>query len=176
MTFITISQGGPKAEDDIPDGVYPVVLSELKDPRTVTAQRGPKAGQEMDLIDWVFVVSSAGDVLDGRVIDGSTSTASGPRSKMFAWITALQGGRPPAPNTQFSKTDLIGKAALATISHGEGGWPQIENLGAMPAGMLGARVAAATGAPTNEPVAQASPIRETVVDATSNPATADLPF
>ena len=52
MAFIEVTQSGP----DIPDGVYPVTLVDIKGPKTVTAQRGPKAGQDIDLLDWEFAV------------------------------------------------------------------------------------------------------------------------
>jgi hypothetical protein len=172
MTFITVSQGGPSADTDIPDGVYPVILTELKDPRTVTARRGPKAGQDIDLIDWVFTIDAPGTIVHEKPLDGSTSTASGPRSKMYAWLTALLGGRPPAPQQQFAKSDLIGRMALATVSHDDGGWPQIASLGAMPASMLGQRVAAATGAPA---VAVAQPAIQTPTPAVVG-VRDDLPF
>lgn len=168
MTFITVSQGGPSAETDIPDGVYPVMLTELKDPRTVTARRGPKAGQEIDLIDWIFTIDAPGTPVHDRPLDGSTSTASGPRSKMYAWLTALLGGKPPAPQQQFSKSDLVGRMALATVSHDDGGWPQIASLGAMPQSMLGQRIAAATGAPAAVP----PPVTQPIAVATAG----DLPF
>lgn len=183
MTFITVSQGGPKPEDDIPDGVYALQLTDIKDPRTVTARRGPKAGQDIDLIDWIFYIDKPGSPLHDRQIDGVTSTASGPRSKMFAWLTALLGGRPPAINQQFSKADLIGRYAYGTVAHDDGGWPQIDSLGAMPEDVLAAKFAAATGAPTNQPVAAAQPIRQPAepgefTGAPRQPvaASSDLPF
>lgn len=181
MAFITISQGGPSPDNDIPDGVYPVVLTEIKDPRSVVARQGPKAGQEIELMDWIFYIDQPGTPEHDRRLDGSTSTASGPRSKMYAWITALLGGRPPAPNTQFQKSDLQGRLALATVSHSpDGGWPKIESLGAMPASMLGQRVAAATGAPTNGAAAPApAPVPATPAAqpvAAVAPTGDDLPF
>jgi len=141
MPFIEIHQSGP----DIPDGVYPVTLVDIKGPKTVTAQRGPKAGQDIDLLDWEFAVDDGPH--EGVVISATTSTASGPRSKMYAYLTALFNGVAPAIGAKFEKTDLNGRRALATIKKDDGGWLRIENLGAMPASMLGARVAAMAGAP-----------------------------
>lgn len=141
MPFIEVHQSGP----DIPDGVYPVVLTDIKGPKTVTAQRGPKAGQDIDLLDWEFAITD-GSYAD-TVIPATTSTASGPRSKMYAYLTALLNGVAPAIGSKFEKTDLVGRMALATIKKDDGGWLRIENLGAMPASMLSANVAKATGAP-----------------------------
>lgn len=171
MSFIEVSQSGP----DIPDGVYPVTLVDIKGPKTVTAQRGPKAGQDIDLLDWEFAVDDGPH--DGVVISSSTSTASGPRSKMYSYLTALFNGVAPQIGAGFEKVDLCGRRALATVKKDEGGWLRIENLGAMPASMLSQRVAAATGAPVQAAgapapaAAVAAPLRETVAAET-----ADLPF
>lgn len=174
MSFIEITQSGP----DIPDGVYPVTLVDIKGPKTVTAQRGPKAGQEIQLLDWQFAVDDGPH--DGVVIEASTSTASGPRSKMYGYLTALFGGVAPAIGSNFEKTDLAGRRALATVKKDEQGWLRIENLGAMPASMLAQGVAKATGAPIKAPgspapaAASTSPLRETVAAGAAN--SDDLPF
>lgn len=139
MPFVTVSQGG----SDLPDDVYPVVLVGISDPKTVTAQRGPKAGQDIDLLDWTFAIVD-GDFKD-QEITASTSTASGPKSKMYSYITALLGGKAPQVGQSFEKTDFVGRLALATVRKDENGWPRIENLGAMPTAMLEQRLAAATG-------------------------------
>ena len=145
MPFITVNQGGI----DLPDGVYPVILTDISDPKTVTAQRGPKAGQEIDLLDWTFAVDAPGNTYDGTVISSSTSTASGPRSKMFSYLTALFHGVAPAIGSGFEKAELVGRTALATVHKDDNGWPRIENLGAIPAAMVRQPAAkAAPAAPT----------------------------
>lgn len=165
MPLITVNKGGP----EIAPGVYPVALVKLEGPKRVTAQRGPNAGQEIDLFDWTF--SILGGDYDGQEIEATTSTASGPKSKMFGFLTALLGGRPPAVGSSFEATDLISKIALATVSVTEGGWPRVDNLGAMPAQMLaqhtaGTPVTAPVGvAPAPAPAAAAAPTQ-----------TADVPF
>lgn len=141
MPFVTVNQGGP----DIEPGVYPVIVTAIADPKTVTAQRGPKAGQDIDLIDWTFAIESGPG--EGTELRESTSTASGPKSKMFAWLTALLGGKPPQIGQGFEKSDLVGRLALATIAKDESGWPRISQLSAMPVGMLSQAVGTATGAP-----------------------------
>jgi hypothetical protein len=173
MPFIEVSQSGP----DIPDGVYPVVLVDIKGPKTVTAQRGPKAGQDIDLLDWEFAVTD-GPHAD-TVIAASTSTASGPRSKMYAFLTALFNGVAPQIGAGFEKPDLVGRMALATVKKDDSGWLRIENLGAMPASMQGQRFAAQTGAPVAAAGAPApaaatnAPLREAVA---AGAAQGDLPF
>lgn len=175
MPFIEVTQSGP----DIPDGVYPVTLVDIKGPKTVTAQRGPKAGQEIDLLDWEFAVDDGPH--DGVVISASTSTASGPRSKMYAYLTALFNGVAPQIGAGFEKKDLCGRRALATVKKDDNGWLRIENLGAMPAGMQGQKFAAVTGAPVQTnggpapAVATETPLREAVAAGVPSQ-TDDLPF
>lgn len=170
--FIQVSSGGGS---DIPDGVYPVILVDIKGPKTVTAQRGPKAGQDIDLLDWQFAVDMPDQPLDGTEIEASTSTASGPRSKMYAYLTALMNGVAPAIGTGFAKTQLIGRRALATIQRDADGWARIVNLGALPLAMQQERFAQATGAPVKAKGAPApaasspGPLREQV-------AAGELPF
>lgn len=161
MGFITISQGKREGMYDGPDGVLPVILTDISDPRTVTAQQGPRAGQDIDLVDWTFAVD--GGEFDGQLLEASTTTASGPKSKMYAYITALCEGKAPPVGTEFEKRHLVGRTALATVRRTDDGWIRIENLGALPA-HLRARPQAAP-APAPEPVAAAP---------ASGPA--DLPF
>lgn len=165
MPLFTINQGGP----DIPDGVYSVILTGIAGPKTVMAKRGPKAGQEIDLYDWDFAVDE-GD-FENTEIQSSTSSASGTRSKMYAYITALLGGKAPAVGTSFEVGDLVGRRALATIRKDETGWPRIENLGALPVSMR------LPVGPTAPAVAQAAEVRQPVSVAAA-PATVsdDLPF
>jgi len=143
VAFVTVSSGGTS---DVEEGVYAVRLVSISDPKTVTAQRGPKAGQDIQLLDWTFAIVS-GSNKDKELVT-STSTASGPKSKMYAFLTALEGGRPPAVGKSFEKTDLIGRMALATVGLDDGGWPRITNLGAIPQDMLGTQFSQATGTPT----------------------------
>jgi hypothetical protein len=129
MSFIEVKSGG--TNPDLADGVYPVILTEISDPRTVTAQRGPNAGEDFTLIDWKFAVLEGPG--EGAVVEASTSTASGPKSKLYGYLTALFGGVKPPVGTKLEKTDLVGRMALATIARDEEGWTRITNLGAMPA-------------------------------------------
>lgn len=120
---ITVKSGAPT---DIEPGVYNVTLTALEGPRTIYPQTGVNAGKEVDVLDWTFTTD------DGDPIQGTTSTASGPKSKLYAWLTALLGGKAPSVGATFEPENLIGKPAVATISISEAGWPKIENLSAVP--------------------------------------------
>lgn len=142
MALITVNRGGT----DIPPGVYQVTLTAIEGPKTIVPQSGPNAGQDVDIFEWEFAIEDG--ELDGTPVSATTSTNSGPRSKMYAFLTALLDGKPPQPGQQFEASDLVGRVALATISQTESGWPRIENLGAMPAAMKGKAAAPAKRAPT----------------------------
>lgn len=149
MSFIEVKSGGNNP--NLADGVYPVILTEISDPRTVTAQRGPNAGEDFTLIDWKFAVLEGQG--EGELIELSTSTASGPKSKMYSYLTALFGGTRPPVGTKLEKTDLVGRMALATIARDEEGWIRLTSLGAMPAnyprpGQPAAQPVASPGAPS----------------------------
>ena len=121
---ITITAGAPQS--DIEPGTYEVTIIEISEPRVINPQTGPNAGKEVTLRDWTFALE------DGTEIRGSASTASGPKSKTFAWLTALLGGTPPVVGQSYPRSQLIGREALATITIDEGGWPRITNLSARP--------------------------------------------
>lgn len=158
MPFIEVKSGGP----DIPDGVYPVVLADIVGPRTVTAQRGPKAGQDIDLLDWLFHIDQPGTPYDQQEISVSSSTASGPRSKMYAFLTALFGGVAPPVGSKFEKEQITGRHALATLQKDEEGWLRIVNLGALPSnwgapGVQAPQQPAAAAAPPAAPAPAQAP-------------------
>ena len=152
---ITISSGAPPS--DLAPGVYEVTLIAITEPRTIYPQSGPNAGKEVQLRDWTFALE------DGSEVVGSASTASGPKSKTYAWLTALLGGTPPAVGSKYPKDQLIGREALATIAIDEGGWTKIANLSARPK----ARAAAVPMRVVAQPVVvtQAAVAQPVVVDA-----------
>lgn len=141
---ITISAGAPQVDP----GVYLATLTSISEPREVTAQRGPNAGQTVNLRDWEFALE------DGTPVRGSTSTASGPKSKMYSWITALMGGVPPTVNSVISFSQLIGREVHITVEQDVEGWARIANVSAKPKSLA---------KPIAQPVAAAA-------------ATDDLPF
>jgi hypothetical protein len=104
MPLITINSGG-----DIPEGVYPVILAGIEGPKKITARQGPNAGEEFEIFSWKFVI------LDGKYkdteIEATTSTATGPRSKLYGFLTALYNGTPPKVNTTATGAPVSGPAS-----------------------------------------------------------------
>jgi len=139
--IITISAGAPAS--DLTPGVYEVTLVDISDPRTIYPQTGINAGKEVQLRDWTFALE------DGTEVTGSASVASSPKSKTYAWLTALLGGTPPEVGQSYPKSQLIGREALATIEIDKGGWAKIANLSARPK----ARAAQPAPAPVAQPAA-----------------------
>ncbi len=142
--LITISAG---AQASIEPGTYHVTLTDISEPRTIYPQTGPNAGKEVVLRDWTFATD------DGAEARGSASTASGPKSKTYAWLTALLGGTPPVVGQSYPRSQLLGREALATITADDGGWPRIANLTALPKARPAAKAPVAAPAPAPAPVA-----------------------
>jgi hypothetical protein len=187
VSFLTITKGGPAT--DIPDGVYPMTLTAINGPKTVTARRGPNAGSDVELLDWDWAVDEG--PYNGYEIQSSSSTATGPRSKVFAYLTALFGGIAPAVGAGFDREHLIGRRVLGTVQHDEGGWPILANVGALPTQMQAPVAQAAQPAPApvaavSQPAAPAVPtdtssmVQQPVAAAVAAPAVQqpadDLPF
>lgn len=165
--FIEIKQSGP----DVPDGVYPMVLVDIKgdpehpnQPRHVVPDKGPNAGTDLYFWDWAFRINIPGDhpLNATEPFEYGTSTKTGPRSKMYGLLTALLNGAKPAMGMQFSKEDLIGRQVHATVQHDEAGYCEIVSFSAIPAHLQQQAFAAQTGAPTQgtpvAPPAAAAPI------------------
>lgn len=128
--------------NNIENGVYPVMLMAVTGPKTIYPANAPEG---TDIYEWTFSLD------DGRDIQGVTSTASGPKSKMYGWLTALLG-KAPAAGDAIDTDALLGRRALATIDHNDGGWPRISQLTAMPVGMLQQTFQAATAPPSPAPL------------------------
>jgi len=159
MSLITVSAGAAGA--DIEPGTYTVTLVSIEGPKTITPRSGPNAGVDIEIFDWNFAIDDG--EYAGTEISATTSMASGPRSKMYSYLTALFDGKAPAIGATFDAGDLCGRVALATISKVEGGWPRIETLSALPKQMR----APAPRPKVADTRAAAVPVGE---------ASADLPF
>lgn len=136
MPQITI---GPNAEA----GVYVGTLQKVSDPYEKEWNDGTKSMQ----LDWSWVLPN------GEPVRESTSVATGPKSKLFMRMAALNGGKGPRIGEAVELNDYVGKRAILTIEINANGYPKIVNVGAIPAEMLQRDFAAATGAPVREPVA-----------------------
>lgn len=169
MPLFEVKAGGP----DVPDGVYSVTVVDITGPHKRTAQSGPNAGEEYTSFDWTFAIDDG--PYENTVIPESSSTASGPKSKLYKWLTALLNGQRPQVGATFEVTDLRGRRAFATVQRETpDAWPKIVNLGAMPVTNLQQGFAQATGAPVMKQIIPTQ--QQAQKPAAVAPATDDLPF
>jgi hypothetical protein len=163
MPFLEIKQSGP----DVPDGSYPMILVDIKGdpenpsaPRHVVPESGPNAGKDLYFWDWTFRINIPGEhpLNEQPPFEYGTSTATGPRSKMFGVLTALLNGARPTIGQTFEKDDFIGRQVYATVQKDEVGYCRIIGLSPVPAHLQQQAFAQATGAPTQgTPVAPLAP-------------------
>ncbi|HVM29545.1 MAG TPA: hypothetical protein VM305_02060 [Candidatus Limnocylindrales bacterium] len=168
MALITVSQGKREGAFGGPDGAYQATLVAIEGPRPATNSR---TGEEFSLLDWVFAIEGAPD--DACLVWASTSVASGPKSKMYGYLTALLGGRAPAVGQSFEAADLVGRQALVTIRRDEDGWLKVENVSAMPAAVPPQPTPAVVTPPAAPQVNGAHTLRQRLAQAQPKQ---DLPF
>ncbi len=121
MPLITVTQGAREGAFKGEDGVHAATLVAIEGPRSGVNKQ---TGEAYEAMDWVFAVDDAPD--DASLVWASTSVASGPRSKMYGFLTALLGGKAPAVGQGFEAEDLVGRMALLTIRRDEEGWTRVE--------------------------------------------------
>ena len=106
---------------DIEPGTYLCVLVNLE--RFTIVSNGEyetPAGEPIDKLRWVF----EGD--DGLTIEGSTSLATGPRSKMRAWMHGI--GVDISKPAKLKLTDLLGRTAMVTVGLTDNGYATITSV------------------------------------------------
>lgn len=106
-------------------GVYPVTLVDIRPDTILTNDRG-----EQDIFRWKFVVDDGSP--EGVEYEAISSRNTSPRSKLFAWLTALLGEDKVKVGMDFEKKDLVGREAQGQFSIGEDGWAKMTALVEMP--------------------------------------------
>lgn len=99
-------------------GVYAATLTGFK-PFSYT---DPATGEERNLVEWQFATE------DGTEVSGTTTTATGPKSKAFRWLVALAGAKAVQPGAHFNPDDLIGREAQLVIGANKNGWPKVDDV------------------------------------------------
>jgi hypothetical protein len=100
----------------INDGTYPAVLE------SVTTEPSQNPSIPGDVRRWTFLVEHDGKV---EPLEALSSDATSPRSKVYAWLTALIGREPKAGETI---EDPTGARCLLQITHNEKGFPKVSNV------------------------------------------------
>ncbi len=162
MPEITIGANTSNAEA----GSHVGTLLKVSEPHLVTMpENSPFGGGDVWMMDWEWALPN------GETLRESTSTASGPKSKFFERIVALNNGRSPQVGEKVNTDKYIGRSAILTISITESGWPKITNVGAIPLALQQQAFVQATGLPQQtqpapqplHPVAAAQPAQPAVV-------------
>lgn len=154
MPTVQITAGGP----DIQDGSYPLQLVKVTGPRMFIPEQGQNAGKEVYVYDWTWRTRNhKGEAIE---LEETSSTATGPRSKLFEWVTALRNGVAPAVNEAINLDEYVGRLTLGQIQRDppQTGWPKIVQMMALPPAMQQQIFGQATGAPVQPaPAPQAAP-------------------
>lgn len=154
VPFLTVGTGGLDPDKDVEDGTYPMTLIELDDPKLIFTTQNPSkidptTGEEIGgthIIVWRFAL----DDYDDRLCEGATSTATGPKSKAFEWLTALLG-REPVKGEPFTRDQLIGRGCLGRVVHNSAGYPKVASLTPTPKAPPSRRAATPAPAATPDP-------------------------
>ena len=83
-----------------------------------------QAGEVVEKLRWTFATD------DGAQLDGSTSLATGPRSKMRAWMAGI--GVDISKPAKLSLRDLVGRECMVNVALDDGGYAKIASVVAVP--------------------------------------------
>ena len=110
---------------DIQPGTYLCTLVGLERFTIVSnGEYDTPAGEEIHKLRWQFAAD------DDSMIEGSTSLATGPRSKMRAWMNGI--GVDISKPAKIKLHDLLGRSALVTVALNEQGYATISSVVAPP--------------------------------------------
>ena len=104
---------------NLPPGTYKASLVEVSIRET---ESPPGSGNIQEYRIWDFLADVNGELVP---VSGTSSLNNSPKSKAYAWLTALIGYAPKAGETI---EDPIGKTVLLTIGQKDNGFPKIEFL------------------------------------------------
>lgn len=145
MPLIEVSSGAPT----IPQGTYPASVVGITEKSLATKYSKP--GQEDDFLEWTWLVHLPGGHTEE--IRSLTTTATGPKSRVFEYLMALLGKVDIGDG--FEESDLVGKQAMLSIIINDDGFSKVDRVVAMPA-----QAAPAKGPKTPAPVAAADEAEE----------------
>lgn len=110
---------------DIQPGTFVCTLTKLERFDIVSnGEFETPAGEVINKLRWTFTTDT------GVEIEGSTSLATGPRSKMRAWMTGIGVDISKPAKLRFA--DLVGREAMVTVTIGETGFAGISSVVPMP--------------------------------------------
>jgi hypothetical protein len=109
---------------DIEPGTYPCILTGLERIEITSDGTYQPEGEIVPLLRWTWTTD------DNLVIEGTTSFATGPRSKMRAWMAGIgiDIGKPH----KLRLADLLGRDALVSVILNDSGFATIQSIVAAP--------------------------------------------
>lgn len=108
---------------DVQPGTYLCLLTGLERFQIISnGEYETPAGEPIDKLRWTFTTNDE----DGLVIEGSTSMATGPRSKMRAWMAGI--GVDISKPARLKLDDLVGREAMVTVTLNENGYAGISSV------------------------------------------------
>jgi hypothetical protein len=143
VPLITVSAGTPA----IPAGTYPATLISIVPKRMATAFTN---NEEQDFLEWTWQVEAPDKDVE---VTSLTSTATGPKSRIFEYLLALVGPEKAAVGAGFDEGDLVGRKVLVGTVVTDQGFAKIDKIVAAPrarAAAPTARVAQSTAAPEDD--------------------------
>jgi hypothetical protein len=109
------------AQTDIEDqSLHPAVLTELT--RKVLPSAFDPSGKAPAII-WTFALED----IEGQTVDGTTSEATGPKSKARPWLEALLGKSEATAllRGRIDKGKLIGRQCQVLVTINDNGFPKV---------------------------------------------------
>lgn len=122
--FTGFDIAAPPADLEV-GSVYQATLTGFK-PFTYT---DPASGDERQLVEWQFVVEDGDTVTE---VSGTTTTATGPKSKAYRWLVAAVGAGSVKPGAHFDPSALVGREVMVTIGENKNGWPKVDEVVPLP--------------------------------------------
>jgi len=122
---MTLDEETLRVGGDIEPGTYLCTLIELeKFYITASGEYEAPAGEQVPRLHWVFATE------DGATVEGTTSLATGPRSKMRQWMSGI--GVDLSHPADIKLRELVGREALVNVSINENGYAAISSVVAPP--------------------------------------------
>jgi hypothetical protein len=134
MPLITVKAGTPA----IPPGTYLADLISIAPKRMVTQYS--KNGEEQDFLEWTWLVHGKQKEAE---INSLTTTATGPKSRIFEYLVALLGADKVVVDAGFEENDLVGKRVMVQIIATDDGFSKIDRIMGAPEGAAATPAAAA---------------------------------
>jgi hypothetical protein len=119
MPLIVVSAATPV----IPPGTYPATLIGIAPKKLIT--KFSKPGVEDDFLEWTWQVEGPDEDIE---ITSLTSVATGPKSRIVEYLTAMLGAEAVGVGLGFDEKDLVGKKVQVQTIVTEDGYSKIDKI------------------------------------------------